>query len=492
MARKSILDKFRKYHFEFKHITIIFIILLCFQVFVSLINNSSIKNLLGQTQEWYQKDSAEKMANLTTTSLELILETLDRQARLTEEDKNRLIESFNIIFSQQLLQHNIQEMCLLVDGSGHITAIDDGRQLFNYLFSGFRSSQNSDSYHTAAIKYYQSYQENIKNTEQILSVKADENTFYTFVPFILRGEYKGAVYVKNTADFSFITSQIISSFDETFLIYLSLISLGLLSMYFVSTYTVRERDEAQKLFLIEQENHIKKQINYEKELVFTKRIYHTHHKAEKVMGFIKGDLATLSPDNIKNVKYRVTKYANFISRIIYDMKWFDPPIQTIRNQIFKTNINDVIKFIVEHIFLRSYAKSISYNINLDLDETIPVLGINEFVIWEIIEPLIQNSIDHSNNPDTEIVISTKFDPDRKKIILKIIDNGQGIMPALLAENDRGVRKIFEENISTKKETLKNTGYGCYISSEISRRCGWKLDAANLPEGGCEFIINIDL
>ncbi len=492
MARKSILDKFRKYHFEFKHITIIFIILLSFQVIVSLINNSSIKNLLGQTQEWYQKDSAEKMANLTTTSLELILETLDRQAQLTEEDKNRLIESFNIIFSQQLLQHNIQEMCLLVDRSSQITAIDDGRQLYNYLFAGLNASQNSDSYHTAAIKYYHNYQEQIKKTEQILSAKADENTFYTFVPFILRGEYKGAVYVKNTADFSFITSQIISSFDETFLIYLSLISLGLLSMYFVSTYTVRERDEAQKLYLIEQENHIKKQITYEKELVFTKRIYHTHHKAEKVMGFIKGDLATLSPDNINNVKYRVTKYANFISRIIYDMKWFDPPIQTIRNQIFRTNINDVIRFIVEHIFLRSYAKSISYNIILDLDEKVPQLGINEFVIWEIIEPLIQNSIDHSNKPNTEIIISTRYVSDFKKITLKIKDNGEGIIPELLFENEKGIKKIFEENISTKKETLKNTGYGCYIASEISRRCDWKLDAENLPEGGCEFIINIDL
>ncbi len=492
MARKSILDKFRKYHFEFKHITIIFIILLSFQVIVSLINNSAIKNLLGQTQEWYQKDSAEKMANLTTTSLELILETLDRQAQLTEEEANRLIESFNIIFSQQLLQHNIQEMCLLVDGSGQITAIDDGRQLYNYLFTRSSSVQNSDSYHTAAIKYYQDYRENIINSEQILSVKADENTFYTFVPFILRGEYKGAVYIKNTADFSFITSQIISSFDETFMIYLSLISLGLLSMYFVSTYTVRERDEAQKLYLIEQESNLKKQINYEKELVFTKRIYHTHHKAEKVMGFIKGDLATLSPDNIKNVKYRVTKYANFISRIIYDMKWFDPPIQTIRNQIFRTNINDVIRFIVDHIFLRSYVKSISYHITLDLDEKVPLLGINEFVIWEIIEPLIQNSIDHANKTDTQIVISTRYDADLKKIKLTIKDNGEGILPDLLIENQQGVKKIFEENISTKKETLKNTGYGCYIANEISRRCDWKLDAANLPEGGCEFIINIEL
>ena len=38
-----------------------------------------------------------------------------------------------------------------------------------------------------------------------------------------------------------------------------------------------------------------KQITYEKELIFTKRIYHTHHKAEKIMGFIKEDLRHYLP-----------------------------------------------------------------------------------------------------------------------------------------------------------------------------------------------------
>ncbi len=113
----------------------------------------------------------------------------------------------------------------------------------------------------------------------------------------------------------------------------------------------------------EHETNLKKQINYEKELIFTKRIYHTHHKAEKIMGFIKEDLRKLAPENINDVKYRVSKYSNFISRVIYDMKWFDPPLQTIRNQMFKTNLNEVIKFIVDNIFLRITSKSDAYELN---------------------------------------------------------------------------------------------------------------------------------
>ena len=64
------------------------------------------------------------------------------------------------------------------------------------------------------------------------------------------------------------------------------------------------------------------------------------------MGFINEDLENVDEKNIKEIKYRVSKYANFISRVIYDMKWYSPPIQTIRNQTFLTNLNELLKFII--------------------------------------------------------------------------------------------------------------------------------------------------
>jgi hypothetical protein len=34
---------------------------------------------------------------------------------------------------------------------------------------------------------------------------------------------------------------------------------------------------------------------------------------------------------------------------------------------------------------------------------------------------------------------------------------------------------------------QHAGYGCYIAYELAKqRCGWDLDAENLPEGGCRF------
>ena len=490
MSEKKIIEKMREYHFQFKHLTVIFIVLFAFQVIVSIINKSSIGSFLNSAQSWYQKDSAERLANLTTTAFELLLETINRREDIEKGEQGRIIKAFDIIFNQEVLQHNIEEMCIIIKKNNNIYAIDDGKTLFRVLYLDSTANVNESAAHLKAISLYKNIQSFLIYKEQIKSILTDKRTFNTFVPLILRGEYIGAVYMKNTPDFSFISGQIISNYNETSLLYLSLISLGLLSMYFVSSYTVKERDETQKLLMIEHEDNLKKQINYQKELIFTKRIYHTHHKAEKIMGFIKGDLATLSPLNIDVIKYRVSKYANFISRIIYDMKWYEPPVQTIRNSIFRTNLNEVIRFIVDHIFLRSSKKSGTFSIAFDECKNIPILNVNEFVIWEIIEPLVQNSIDHAGISDLVIQIKTLYSEENRVIKISISDNGKGISPGLLLPDERGIKKIFGENVSTKDAAIQNVGYGCYIAYEMSKKCGWDIDAANSEASGCEFIITI--
>lgn len=490
MKKKNLFNKIKEYHFEFKHVTVLFIILFAFQLIISFINKAAVKSFLSTTQEWYQKDSAEEIANLTTTSLELVLESIDPKAGVSDEQKSKVIQAFDIIFSQQQLKHNVEELYVLVRHGEEVYAIDDGKSFYSFIISRYKVNQQSDSKKLAVVEMYKKVENELSTEEQIKSILTNTRTFNIFVPFVLRGEYIGAVYMKNTPDFSFISNQVISNYDETSVIYLSLILLGLLAMYFISSYTVKERDATQKMLFDEHEFNLKKQINYEKELTFTKRIYHTHHKAEKIMGFIKEDLRVLAPENINDIKYRVSKYSNFISRVIYDMKWYDPPIQTIRSQIFQTNLNEVIKFIVENIFSRITSKSNSYEIKLETDPKLPTVPINEFVVWEVIEPLIQNSIDHGGEKGIVINCKTKFDEDKKISYIIIEDNGIGIDSDLLKVNEDGIKNIFIENTTTKKSGLPNSGYGCYIAYEISKRCGWDIEAENLINGGCRFTIKI--
>lgn len=490
MAQKKLLDKFREYHFEFKHLTVLFIVIFAFQLIISIINKVSITNFLSSTQEWYQKDSAERLANLTTTSLELLLETINPQKSLSEEESRRITQSFDIILSQQILQHNIEELCILVNKGDSVVAIDDGKVLYAFLVREDLSAPAIKKSYKKAIALYMPIKNQVESNEQIQTILTNKKSYNIFVPFVLRGEVIGALYMKNSPDFSFITDQIISGYDETSVIYLSLILLGLLAMYFISSYTVKERDEAQKLLFDEHAENLKKQINYQKELVFTKRIYHTHHKAEKIMGFIKEDLRQLSSENIDEIKYRVAKYSNFISRVIYDMKWYDPPIQTIRNQLFRTNLNEVINFLVKNIFLRIAQKTNAFTIHLLLDENLPTVPVNEFVIWEIIEPLIQNSIDHGGEHNLQITVATKYDNENRKSLITISDNGKGISPELLNVEEDGIKYLFHENISTKNSDVPTIGYGCYIAYEISKRCGWRLEVENLLDTGCKFFISI--
>lgn len=490
--RLDIQQQIRKYRFEIRHLAVLFSVLLVFQFVIWYVHKTAIQDVLVSTQEWYQQDSAERLANLTTTSLELLLESRGRSQKLDENDVRKIVQDFNIILSQQVLHQNVQEICILVRSDSSLVAIDDGLVLYSYIFQSLRAIPQSRAPHSKAIELYSGLERDIRASEQIRTIVEARQTFHILVPFVPRGEFVGAVYMKNTPDFSFITKEMISSNDRATLIYSSLIVVGMLGMFFVSSLTLRERDRAQQLLFKEQREHLEEQIAHQKETLFTKRIYHTHHKAEKVMGFIKEDLRTLSADTLQEGTYRITKYANFIARVIYDMKWYDPPPNTIRGPLFRTNINEVIEFVVNNIFRRVSEPSETRRIALELDPDLPPVAINEFVVWEVLEPLIQNCIDHAGVERLEITIRTHFDAAKKKSVIIIADNGIGIAPSLLERDEKGIQLLFHEHVSTKSSDQKqHSGYGCYISHEIAtQRCGWQMHAANIDEGGCMLTITV--
>ena len=488
----KIFESFKKYHFEIRHLTVFLIVLLLFQLAVSFMNKLSIQKLIVKTQEWYQQDSAERIANLTATSLELLIESHSQNRTLSEADVRKMVQNLNIIFSQHLLYQNVQDICLLVPIDSSIAAIDDGLVLYDYAFKNLRDIPPSQTPHTEAIHLYQRLKDTIAASEQIHTVLEGKQTFHIFVPFVPRGEYVGSVYVKNTPDFSIIAKEMISNYDEISATYAAMIIFGLLAMFYISSYTLKERNETAQLLFEEQKRHLAEQIKYENELMFTKRIYHTHHKAEKIMGFIKEDMRILSSENIDIVKHRINQYSNFIARVIYDMKWYDPPLQTIRSTIFKTSVNNVIRFLVQNIFLRVSTATEEYTFVLELDEKLPTVPINEFVAWEVLEPIIQNSIDHAAATHVTITISTRYDPHQGQSVISISDDGKGIAPWLLENGSNGIKRIFTEHSSTKEVSIdQQSGYGCYIAYEIAtQRCGWLMDAANNPSGGALFTIII--
>jgi signal transduction histidine kinase len=488
----AILKKLKDYRFEIRHFIILFIILATFQIILSYLYKASSKNLVEQTMDLYRKDSAIRLANLTTTSLELLLEqTLVNPAKTEEAHKN-IIQAFDIILNQQTLQQNVDELCLIFTSQGKTFAIDEGIWLYNFIFNHEIPEGPDKWFYNEAIHRYQRIAREIEDTEQIFCDWDNIQSFHVLVPLVLKGEYEGVVYMKISPDVSNITREISSVYDETGIIFTALILFGLLAMFYLTSYTVKERDLAQELLFKEREQQIKKDIAHQKEELFTKRIYHAHHKAEKIMGFIKDELRQLTDKNIAQFKYIVNRYANFISRVIYDMKWYEPPVHTIRNQLFNTDINKVIEFLLEYLFKRVYSEHTAFVFDLKLDKKLPKVHINEYVIWEILEPLIQNSIDHNKGKNITITIRTEYHESENYSEIAIMDNGEGISPELLDRNEEGIKNIFLEHTSTSVNT-KNSGYGCYIAYELStKRCGWTLDAVNLASGGCALIVKIPI
>jgi signal transduction histidine kinase len=480
--------QFRPYQFDLKHVTVLFIVLLIFQLVVSILHKTSVAKFLAHTQEWYQQDSAERLANLTATSLELQLEGYRGEADPKSREARRIVQGLNIILSQQLLNQNVREVCVIVPVHDGLAAIDDGGILYQYMFLGRRDLPSTAINHDAAVALYRQHETEFRSNEQIRAIVEGKQTFHVYVPFVLRGEFTGAVYMKNTPDFSFLSREIITNYDEIALTFSALILFGLLAMFYVSSYTLRQRNEAQAQLFQKEKEHLAEQIHHEKELLFTKRIYHTHHKAEKIMGFIKEDLRNLTAETMESVKYRVTRYSNFVARVIYDMKWFDPPLQTIRNPIFNTDINEVIRFLVQNVFLRIAHSKGRVKFSFTLDPALPPVHINEYVVWEVLEPIIQNSVEHAGASTVMVTITTSYDATARMGQIRIADDGQGIEGWLLERDDQGIPKVFREQSSTKGTgESEHAGYGCYLAYEIARqRCGWTLEAENLSGGGAAF------
>ncbi|MEW6194059.1 MAG: ATP-binding protein [Bacteroidota bacterium] len=491
MVTQKAQSAFTKYRFQIKHITVFLMILIVFQIVLALIQKSSLDDFLVETQSWYQKHSADRLAIVTSTSMELLFENLFMNKPQAEFDERRITYSFNVIFKQQLIQKSVQDVSLILIRNHRLYVIDSGQKLYAYLINKLEPYDSDVDFHSEGVKLFLSVREKMKASEIIYSKLVDHKTFNILVPFVPDGEYLGVMYMKITPDFSFLTKEVSTNFDKVALIYSTLILLGLILIFYISSQAVQERNEAQQKLFEEHEENIKKQIRLEKESLFTKRIYHTHHKAEKIIGFIKDDVRKMNAPGIDDLKHRVITYSNFISRIIYDMKWYDQEINTIINPMFQTNINEVIRFVVSNIFLRISSKNEMFEFEFNLDDKLPLVHVNEFVVWEILEPIIQNSIDHGNRKWIKIKITTKYDQEKHLSYIFIEDNGVGINKELLEIGEGGIKRIFLEHETTKKLEGVNSGYGCYIAYQMAvEKCDWLLDAENLDGDGCRFTITI--
>ena len=246
MLKQKLLKKYSQYRFEISHITIFFTVLIIFQIVVTFIQKSSINDLLVQTQKWYQKDAAERLAIVTTTSLELMAENMLFQKQLVESEERKIISSLNVIFRQQLIQGSVQDISLILTKKHRLYVIDSGQQFNDYLKNTLVPYTPDMIKHKEGVDLFLSKKETMRSQEVIFGTLDGENAVQILVPFVPNGEYLGVLYMKIKPNFSFITTAVNDSLNYVTLLYSGLIFLGLLSIFIVSSQAVKERNEAQE------------------------------------------------------------------------------------------------------------------------------------------------------------------------------------------------------------------------------------------------------
>ncbi|MGA9295297.1 MAG: histidine kinase, partial [Ignavibacteriaceae bacterium] len=269
MVKKKFLNKFSKYRFEIKHITIFFTVLILLQIVMVFVQKSSLNDFLKETQDWYKQYSAERLALITSTSMELLFENLFLNKSLSQIEDTKIINSFNVIFKQQLIQKAVNDICLILIRDKKIYVIDSGQKIESYLNGNLQPYNSYPDSHENAVDLFLSVKNKMRASEVIYSTLQNRKTYNILVPFVPDGEYLGVMYMKISPDFTFLTEEIGANFDKFSLIYTSLIFLGLIAIFLVSSQAVKERNEAQQEFFEEHKELIKKEIRYEKESVFT-------------------------------------------------------------------------------------------------------------------------------------------------------------------------------------------------------------------------------
>lgn len=108
----------------------------------------------------------------------------------------------------------------------------------------------------------------------------------------------------------------------------------------------------------------------------------------------------------------------------------------------------------------------------DLDPTLPLIEGDAQQLRQVVHNLLQNAQDASD-PQTHVMLVTRWSPARKRVKLTVLDEGTGFAPNIL-------QRAFEPYVTTK---TKGTGLGLAVVKKIADEHGARLDIANRVEEG---------
>jgi len=182
------------------------------------------------------------------------------------------------------------------------------------------------------------------------------------------------------------------------------------------------------------------------------------HEINNPLGIILGYTQLLirnqnpSSEKFQDLK-TIEKHARNCKSIVEDLLNFSRTSKPRQDRIRVDQVLDeVLHFISQHGDLENI------EIRRDYDPQLPEMRLDEKKIKQVFINLIMNARHAIGDHRGQLSLSTVYDPDRKKVVIRIADSGHGIEPKNLA-------RIFDPFFTTKP-TGEGTGLGLSVSYGI--------------------------
>lgn len=199
--------------------------------------------------------------------------------------------------------------------------------------------------------------------------------------------------------------------------------------------------------------------------------------AQSALRFLAGD----QPD--------IDELHEILQDIIIDNRRADDVIGKVRVlmrksefQITELNMKELIQDILPLVTSHKAMRKIS--LDVELDDTIPLVAGDRIQLQQVILNLILNSSEALMNIKTESrsILVRAYQQNTRTVTLSVKDNGPGI-------EAKAMPHVFEAFYTTKSEGL---GMGLAICRSIVENHGGRLWAENNPDGGAAFYFTIPI
>jgi signal transduction histidine kinase len=184
-------------------------------------------------------------------------------------------------------------------------------------------------------------------------------------------------------------------------------------------------------------------------------------------GLSKRDLATAT-QGWRIVDRNLERSYNLMLNMLAFSKQREPRLELLQ-------LNRIVEEVVELVQKQADAKRVM--LLPDLDEHCPPIPLDYDGVHQVTLNILTNAIDAVEPQQGMINVRTRYEPDRRRVVLSVTDNGPGVPVEL-----RG--RIFEPFQSSKGQG--GTGLGLAAARKIVHELGGTIELVNPPEGGAEF------